>query len=103
LGVLRSALGGSLIATQRTTSNKRDRERAKQARAAAKRERRAERAATSDPTEIAVDDGATLDALTQRLKTVHDAYDNGAITFDDFDSERRLLSDRIAVRLADSE
>jgi hypothetical protein len=95
-------LGGSLIATQRTTSNKRDRERAKQARAVAKRERRAERAATSAPAEIVVDN-VTVDALTQRLKRVHDAYDDGAITFDDFDDERRLLTDRIAALLAAAE
>ena len=45
----------------------------------------------------------TVDALTQRLKRVHDAYDNGAITFDEFDRERRLLTDRIAAQLADGE
>jgi hypothetical protein len=96
-------LGGSLIATQRTTSNKRDRERAKQARAAAKRERRAERAASSEPTETVVDDDMTLDAIAQRLKSVHDAYDNGSISFDEFDNERRLLTDRIAAQLADTQ
>ena len=94
---------GSLIATQRTTSNKRDRERAKQARATAKRERRFERGTKSESTNPVVDDGMTVDALTQRLKRVHDAYDNGAITFDEFDRERRLLTDRIAAQLADGE
>ena len=71
------------MATRRTTHGKRERERAKQERATAKRERRAERAqAEADETEI------------------HAAYDAGEMSFEDFDTERSELTDRIAEILA---
>jgi hypothetical protein len=89
--------GGGTIATRRTTSSKRDRERAKQARAQAKRERRAERSSKHDEaTASPLDDGATAAEVIQQLKELHDAFDQGTIAFDDFDAQKTQLLDRIA-------
>jgi hypothetical protein len=87
----------AVIATQRTTSNKRDREKAKRERAAAKRERRAAR--SSDASEMAdefVDDGETADGVMQHLKALHDQYEHGKVSFEDFDVEKGRLLARLA-------
>ena len=89
------------MATQRTTFNKRDRERAKQAKATAKRARRAEK---SDADAIAApvardDDGLTDDELIGKLRELHDAFDNERISYDAFETEKALLLDRIAKRI----
>ena len=69
------------MATRRTTSDKRQRERAKQAKAAAKRERRQERSS-----------GGGEDTV--------DETDAGELSFEDFDEQKSELVDRIALRLA---
>ena len=89
------------MATQRTTSNKRDRERAKQLKATAKRARRAEKGeadADSAPSTEA-DDGLTDDELLGQLQALHEAFDNDRITFDAFDVEKARILDRIAKRI----
>jgi hypothetical protein len=92
-----------VIATRRTTSAKRDRERAKQARAASKRERRAERSTGEEDVDEAgfVDDGVTAADVMQRLKDLHEQYDNEQIDFDAFDEEKNRLLDRLAAGFPD--
>ncbi|MFM7224888.1 MAG: hypothetical protein ACKOBG_06945 [Actinomycetota bacterium] len=87
------------MATRRTTHGKRERERAKQERASAKRERRAERA-QAEADEIVIDDGVTAEDLLERMREIHAAYDAGEMSFEDFDTERSELTDRIAEILA---
>ena len=91
------------MATRRTTSDKRQRERAKQAKAAAKRERRQERSSgggedTVDETDAGED--LATEQLLERIETLHAAYDAGELSFEDFDEQKSELFDRIALRLA---
>jgi len=89
------------MATRRTTSDKRQRERAKQAKAAAKRERRQDR--STDPgetTDVPRDEDLTTEQLVARIEALHADYDAGNVTFEDFDEQKSDLLDRIALRLA---
>jgi hypothetical protein len=91
------------MATRRTTSDKRQRERAKQAKAAAKRERRQERSSggnedTGDEARPAEE--LSTEQLLERIETLHAAYDAGELSFEDFDEQKSELVDRIALRLA---
>ena len=89
---------GAIIATRRTTSSKRDRERAKQARAAAKRERRAERSANDTDNGVSqIDETVDAAEVMQQLKELHDAYDAGSVDFDDFDAKKTELLGRLAA------
>lgn len=87
------------MATRRTTHGKRERERAKQEKAVAKRERRAERAAAGDDM-VFDEDGPSAEDLLERMREIHAAYDAGEMSFEDFDTERSELTDRIAEILA---
>jgi hypothetical protein len=90
------------MATRRTTSDKRQREREKQQKAAAKRARRQERGDADDTP--AVDAGPVDDEPTQelllRMETLHANYDAGTLTFEEFEDQKSELLDRIAIRLA---
>jgi hypothetical protein len=89
------------VSKQRSTFGKRDRERAKAAKAAAKRERRVNRADDEPATAVAVDDDDATDAeLVERLEQLHAAFDDGRLSFEDFDSQRAQLVDRIAARMS---
>ena len=92
------------MATRRTTHDKRQRERNKQQKAAAKRARRQGEAVEGDPeietTEI--DDGPeSTEQLLQEMETLHATYDAGQLEFEDFEEQKSTLMDRIAVRLAE--
>lgn len=89
------------MATRRTTSGKRERERAKQAKAAAKRERRLERGSEEgdDETVVAVED-LTTEELLARMEALHEAYDAGKVSFEEFDEQKNELTDRIAISLS---
>ena len=90
------------MATRRTTSGKRQRERAKQLKAAAKRERRQERSTEDDLVQASTDfdDDLTTEQLVQRIEALHADYDAGTVTFKEFDEQKAELLDRIALRLA---
>ena len=90
------------MATRRTTSGKRQRERAKQLKAAAKRERRQERSTEDDLVQASTDfdDDLTTEQLVQRIEALHADYDAGTVTFEEFDEQKAELLDRIALRLA---
>ena len=90
------------MATRRTTSGKRQRERAKQLKAAAKRERRQERSTEDDLVQAStdLDDDLTTEQLVQRIEALHADYDAGTVTFEEFDEQKAELLDHIALRLA---
>jgi hypothetical protein len=91
------------MATRRTTSDKRQRERAKQAKAAAKRERRQDRS-PDDPLEEGDESRSeelTTEELVARIETLHADYDAGTVSFEEFDEQKSDLLDRIALRLAE--
>jgi hypothetical protein len=88
------------LAKSRSTFGKRDREMAKVAKANAKRARRDERA-DADPVEPTVDaEGLSADELVERLRELHDSYEDNRISFEDFDATRSDLTDRIALIMA---
>ena len=90
------------MATRRTTFDKRERERSKQAKAAAKRARRQDK---SDDPEITTsegnDGGFTTESLLKRIEELHEEYDAGRISFEDFDEQKSELVDRLAICLAE--
>jgi len=90
------------MSTRRTTSDKRQRERDKQAKAAAKRARRQDRSIedgidTTDPT---IDRTSTTEQLLERVEALHAEYDAGNLSFEEFDEQKSSLLDDIAIRLA---
>ena len=94
---------GVPLATRRTTFDKRERERSKQAKAAAKRARRQDK--SEDDPEITTTEsnegGFTTESLLKRIETLHEDYDAGRISFEDFDEQKSELVDRLAICLAE--
>lgn len=91
------------MATRRTTSDKRQRERDKQQKAAAKRARRQGQSTDFDgpePTVEVTDDASSTEQLIARMEALHADYDAGKVSFDDFEEQKSALLDRIAIRLA---
>jgi hypothetical protein len=73
---------------------------AKTAKANAKRARRDDRA-SADPAEPIVNtDGVSADELIERLKELHESYEDNRISLEDFDAARSDLTDRIALIMA---
>ena len=97
------------MSTRRTTHDKRQRERSKQQKAAAKRDKRQGRSdgesdgpRTEDAADVRVDDRRdSTEQLLERIETLHANYDAGNIPFEDFEEQRAELLDRIALRLAE--
>ncbi len=95
------------MATRRTTFNKRERERAKQAKAAAKRARRQDKTTDEDDVDITSSgDGGgagseTTEVLLKRIETLHEDYDAGRISFEDFDEQKSELVDKLAICLSE--
>jgi hypothetical protein len=91
------------MATRRTTSNKRERERSKQAKAAAKRERRLDKSPDEDGEEAVEFDenSATTDELIERIAAMHEKYDDGQMSFEDFDEEKTELMALLTARLSE--
>jgi hypothetical protein len=90
---------------QRTTFEKLQRDRAKKAKAAAKRERRLEKAAsagTEDEQEALPplsDDGKELSAaeLLERIEQLHKRFEAKAMSFEEFEEEKAELMARLPV------
>jgi hypothetical protein len=91
------------MATRRTTSNKRERERSKQAKAAAKRERRLDKSPDEDGEDVVEFDenSATTDELIERIAAMHEKYDDGQMSFEDFDEEKTELMALLTARLSE--
>lgn len=91
------------MVTQRTSFAKLQRDRDKQAKAAAKRDRRQERSATpavQEPQELLLDDsGKVLSAseLLALVETVHRQYENKEIDFETFEETKAMLLSRLPV------
>jgi hypothetical protein len=109
--ILRARAGGrcalaadeeTTMATRRTTSNKRERERSKQAKATAKRERRLDKSPDEDVETIEFDENsATTEELIERIAAMHEQYDAGQITFEAFDEEKSELMALLTARLSE--
>ena len=82
------------MATKRPTFEKRQRERDKQAKAAAKRERRQSGGVADEtpesPTTPVVRD-VDVPSVLARVDELHRRFEEGSIDFDDFDEQKRAL------------
>ena len=91
------------MVTQRTSFAKLQRDRDKQAKAAAKRDRRQERGTTpteAEPRELLLDDsGKELSAseLLALVETVHRQFEAKEIDFETFEETKALLLSRLPV------
>jgi Short C-terminal domain len=91
------------MATQRTTFEKLQRDRAKKAKAAAKRERRLERrggAAETAPTEASPGDGpGELSAaeLLEQIELTHQRFAAGTINQEEFEAKKAELFARLPI------
>jgi hypothetical protein len=79
-----------------------ERDRAKKAKANAKRERRQDRGSESDaeptPAPPPPPGGRLSEAeVIDRLKVLHDKFDDGALGFEDFEEQKSALLARLAV------
>jgi hypothetical protein len=94
------------VTTQRSTFAKLQRERAKKAKAAAKREKRFDRGGEDD--EIVLDDDAAAAAAApsiqyntedtiRALDELHQRFDDKQISYDDFEERKTELLSRLAV------
>jgi hypothetical protein len=91
------------MATHRTTFGKLQRDRAKKAKAAAKRERRLERkaeAAEGTPTDAMVEDGlGELSAaeLLEQIELTHQRFEAGTINQEEFEAKKADLFARLPI------
>jgi hypothetical protein len=84
------------VATQRTTFEKMQRERAKKAKASAKRERRLEKSAESDENDVAVSTDNAADLLS-RIERLHAQFEAKQISFEEFEEQKLELYERLAA------
>lgn len=86
------------MAKQRSTFGKLERQRAKQATAKAKHERRTTRS-ESGPEErpVTTIDPAEEAAILEKFAKLHAAFDDGQISLDDFELRRNELRDRMQL------
>ncbi|MDQ2647919.1 MAG: hypothetical protein M3Z03_00030 [Actinomycetota bacterium] len=90
------------MAAQRTSFEKLQRDRAKKAKAAAKREKRLEKPEAEEGEETTLPplgDGVELTAaeLLARVEEIHRLFDEKKITFEDFEEQKADLMARISV------
>lgn len=87
------------MATRRTTFDKLQRERAKRAKAAAKRERRQERGAETDldAPETDVTGLLTPGEIMSRLDALHERYEAKQLDFESFEEQKRELLEQLAA------
>ena len=86
------------MATRRTSFGKLQRDRAKQATQAAKRERRLERA-TAEPEEAVIPEEGELSAtqLLELIEQIHKQYEAKQIDFEEFEEKKIELMSRLPV------
>ncbi len=87
------------MATQRSSFAKRERDRAKKARAAAKREARLERKQSDDTEEEEESQVPTEDpeVLMDKLAKLHEAFDDDKIEFEEFEEQKAELMARMPI------
>ncbi|HZM41968.1 MAG TPA: hypothetical protein VFB94_22785 [Acidimicrobiales bacterium] len=87
------------MSRRRTTFGKLQRDRDKQAKAQAKLERKAERAEQDDDSDDGAGQTSEADQATvlAQLADLHAAFDDGKITFDDFEARREELTSKLRV------
>ena len=87
------------MSRRRTTFGKLQRDRDKQAKARAKIERRQERSEQGDDTDETATAAPAVDqaAVLAQLADLHAAFDDGKISFDDFESRRDELTSKLRV------
>ncbi len=84
------------MAKQRSTFGKLERQRAQQATAKAKHERRTSRSAEGpEERPVVVNDPAEEAALLEKFAKLHAAFDDGQISLDDFELRRNELRARL--------
>jgi hypothetical protein len=88
---------GVAVAKQRSTFGKLERQRAQQATAKAKHERRISRSAggTEDGPAAAAVDPASEAELLDKFAKLHAAFEDGQISLDDFETKRNVLRARL--------
>ena len=89
------------MATRRTSFDKLQRERAKKAKAAGKRERRQERGVGGEEGELDMTDAPIVGDLSagelmERLEVLHNRFEDNLIDFDSFEDQKRELLERLA-------
>ena len=89
------------MAAQRTSFEKLQRDRAKKAKAAAKREKRLEKGTAEEPEELPpLDDSVgelSAGELLQRVEDLHRRFEDKKISFEDFEEQKAELMARISV------
>jgi hypothetical protein len=92
------------MATQRTSFTKLQRDRAKKAKAAAKREKRLERAAEARTASDEVDDGETSQEgpisaaeLLQEIEVTHQRFEAKLMTYEEFEEKKAELLARLPI------
>ncbi len=86
------------MATRRSTFGKQDRERAKKAKAAAKRERRFDRSAEDDkPDDRPAAGDYSADELLRAIEALHQDFDANRITFEEFEERKVELFEQLAA------
>jgi hypothetical protein len=90
------------MATQRTSFAKLQRDRAKKAKAAAKRERRLERAAearipTDDEFETPGEGPISAADLLHEIEVTHQRFESGAMSYEEFEEKKAELLSRLPI------
>jgi hypothetical protein len=87
------------MASRGTTFTKLDRERAKKAKAAEKRERRLAVAAEAPapPQAVPLEGELSAAALLRLVEQLHEGFADGRVTFEDFEARKAELMARISV------
>ena len=87
------------MATQRSSFAKRERDRAKKAKAAAKREARLEKPADEDDEEeeAVVQSTESAEVIMAKLAKLHEAFDDNQIEFEDFEEQKAELMARMPI------
>ena len=88
------------MGAQRSTFGKLERDRAKKAKAAAKRERRLERKAdNAEPEAPPEDDGGTLSAadLLAQIEVTHQRFEAGEMSHEEFEEKKAELFSRLPI------
>ena len=88
------------MATRRTTFDKLQRERAKKAKAAAKRERRQDRSSDEGAdvdVDLASEEELSPGELLERIEAVHERFAAGQMSFEDFEEQKTELLTRLSL------
>jgi hypothetical protein len=85
------------MSKQRATFGKLQRERDKQAKAAAKRDRRANRIEEQTGEDGGIEPAADQGAVLAALATLHEVYEDGKMSTEDFEAQRDELRSRLVV------